>query len=106
MGDRVLKDLVDRISEIVRDVDVLSRWGGEEFTILMLQTGKEGALRMARRCRQVIADSFFDEVGPVTISLGVTCYQPGDNERKFFKRADDALYQAKAEGKNRVVWIE
>ncbi len=105
MGDRVLVDLVDRIREIVRDVDVLSRWGGEEFTILMMQTEKEGALRMAERCRHAVADTLFDEVGPVTISLGVTCYQEGDNERRFFKRADDALYQAKAEGKNRVVWI-
>ncbi len=105
MGDRVLMELVDRITEIVRDVDVLSRWGGEEFTILMLQTDKEGALRMAERCRKIVADTLFDEVGPVTISLGVTCYQEDDNERKFFKRADDALYQAKAEGKNRVVWI-
>ena len=104
MGDRVLKELVERIKEVVRDVDMLSRWGGEEFTILMAQTGREGALRMAERCRQIIADTLFDEVGPVTISLGVTCYKTGDNERKFFKRADDALYQAKAEGKNRVVW--
>jgi len=105
MGDRVLTELVDRVSEVVRDVDVLSRWGGEEFTILMLQTEKEGALRMAERCRHIVADSLFDEVGPVTISLGVTCFQAEDNERKLFKRADDALYQAKAEGKNRVVWI-
>ena len=105
MGDRVLKDLVERIKEVVRDVDILSRWGGEEFTILMAQTGREGALRMAERCRRIVADSLFDEVGPVTISLGVTCYRPDDNERMFFKRADDALYQAKAEGKNRVVWI-
>lgn len=105
MGDRVLKELVDRINEIVREVDVLSRWGGEEFTILMLQTNKAGALRMAERCRHIVADTLFDEVGPVTISLGVTGYLAGDNERKFFKRADDALYQAKAEGKNRIVWI-
>lgn len=105
MGDRVLKELVDRINEIVREVDVLSRWGGEEFTILMFQTSKAGALLMAERCRHIIANTLFDEVGPVTISLGVTGYLAGDNERKFFKRADDALYQAKAEGKNRVVWI-
>lgn len=105
MGDRVLKDLVERIDEIVRDVDVLSRWGGEEFTILMPQTNHTGALKMAERCRRVVADALFDEVGQVTISLGVTCFSKNDTERKFFKRADDALYQAKSEGKNRVVWI-
>ncbi|MCK4710699.1 MAG: GGDEF domain-containing protein, partial [Gammaproteobacteria bacterium] len=104
MGDSVLRELVNRVSNIVRDVDVLSRWGGEEFTILMVQTSKEGALKMAERCRKVVADTLFDEVGSVTISLGVTGFQQDDNDRKFFKRADDALYQAKSEGKNRVVW--
>lgn len=104
MGDRVLKDLVDRVDEIVRDVDVLSRWGGEEFTILMPRTNQTGAMKMAERCRHVVEKTLFDEVGPVTVSIGVTCFLADDNERKFFKRADDALYQAKSEGKNRVVW--
>jgi diguanylate cyclase (GGDEF)-like protein len=104
MGDRVLQEIVDRIQNTVRDVDILCRWGGEEFTVLMPETQKVGALKMAERCRQAIAAELFDEVGPVSISLGVTCYQADDNERKLFKRADDALYQAKADGKNRVVW--
>lgn len=104
MGDRVLKDLVERIAGVVRNVDVFCRWGGEEFTILMPKTDRDGALHMAERCRRVVADELFDEVGAVTISVGVTCFLEGDNERRFFKRADDALYQAKAEGKNRVVW--
>ncbi len=104
MGDRVLRDLVERIQHIVRDVDILCRWGGEEFTILMPLTLKKGALKMAERCRRVIADELFDEVGSVTISLGVTCFQEDDNERMLFKRADDALYEAKAKGKNCVVW--
>jgi diguanylate cyclase (GGDEF)-like protein len=104
MGDQVLVELVDRVTDVVRDVDTLCRWGGEEFTILMPQTNREGALKMAERCRRAIADVAFDEVGPVTISLGVTSYLPNDNERKLFKRADDALYEAKSQGKNRVVW--
>lgn len=104
MGDRVLVELVDRIKSIVRDVDTLCRWGGEEFTVLMPQTRQAGALKMAERCRSIIADSLFDEVGRVTISLGVTCFRPSDNERELFKRADDALYQAKSQGKNCVVW--
>jgi diguanylate cyclase (GGDEF)-like protein len=104
VGDTVLVELVDRVQSIVRDVDTLCRWGGEEFTILMPQTSQEGALKMAERCRSVVADTPFDEVGQVTISLGVTCYRPKDNERKLFKRADDALYQAKSQGKDCVVW--
>jgi diguanylate cyclase (GGDEF)-like protein len=104
MGDQVLVELVDRVREVVRDVDTLCRWGGEEFTILMPQTSQNGALKMAERCRMAVADQVFDEVGPVTISLGVTSYLPQDNERKLFKRADDALYEAKSKGKNCVVW--
>ena len=105
IGDQVLIDLVGRIKEIVRDVDVLSRWGGEEFTILMPKTTQAGAIKMAERCRQAVSDEMFDEVGQVTISLGATCFQQNDNERQFFKRADDALYQAKSLGKDRVVWV-
>lgn len=104
MGDTVLKDLVDRIDGIVREVDVLCRWGGEEFTILMPRTDQAGAMLMAERCRSVVSDTPFDHVGYLTISLGATCIKSTDNEREFFKRADDALYQAKSEGKNRVVW--
>lgn len=104
MGDRVLQEIVDRIMNAVRDVDILCRWGGEEFTILMPETQKKGALKMAERCRRAVADELFDEVGALSISLGVTSYLPEDNARKLFKRADDALYQAKAAGKNQVVW--
>lgn len=104
MGDSVLVELVDRVTEVVRDVDTLCRWGGEEFTILMPQTSQMGAIKMAERCRSAIADEAFDEVGQVTISLGVTSYMPNDTERKLFKRADDALYEAKSQGKNCVVW--
>jgi diguanylate cyclase (GGDEF)-like protein len=103
MGDRVLVELVDRVTKVVRDVDTLCRWGGEEFTILMPQTRQNGALKMAERCRSAVADELFDVVGQVSISLGVTCYMPHDNERKLFKRADDALYEAKSQGKNCVV---
>ncbi len=104
MGDRVLVELVDRVTEVVRDVDTLCRWGGEEFTILMPQTNRQGALKMAERCRGAVADEVFDDLGSVTISLGGTSYLPNDNERKLFKRADDALYEAKSQGKNCVVW--
>lgn len=104
VGDIVLKDLVDRIMEIVRDVDQVCRWGGEEFTILMPNTDREGAMIMSERCRSAVSDVAFEDVGTVTISVGVTCYMPDDTERKLFKRADDALYEAKLGGKNRVVW--
>jgi diguanylate cyclase (GGDEF)-like protein len=104
MGDQVLVELVERVTVVVRDVDTLCRWGGEEFTILMPQTNQQGALKMAERCRRAVADQAFDEVGTVTISLGVTSYLRDDNERKLFKRADDALYEAKSQGKNCVVW--
>lgn len=105
VGDSVLRELSSRINQITRDADVLSRWGGEEFTLLMPLSGRTGALKMAERCRRVVADEAFEKAGRVTISLGGTCFQSGDSTRSLFKRADDALYRAKFQRKNCVVWL-
>ena len=91
VGDEVLHEVANRIVLTIRAADLLCRWGGEEFTILMPNTDRQGALDIAERCRLAIMEDPFGEAGPVTISLGVTCYAAGDNERKLFKRADDAL---------------
>jgi diguanylate cyclase (GGDEF)-like protein len=106
VGDQVLMDLVQRVTSIVRDGDTLCRWGGEEFTILMPQTARVGAINIAERCRRAVAGEAFAQIGFVTISVGVTSYLDGDKEGQIFKRADDALYRAKREGKNCVIWYD
>ncbi len=102
VGDRVLVDVVARLSTSVREVDVLGRWGGEEFLLLAPDTGLAEARRLAERCRTEIARHDLPS-GPVTVSLGVTTFAPDDDPRTLMRRADLALYTAKHEGRDRVV---
>lgn len=102
-GDNVLQCVVRAIAGCVRDTDVLSRFGGEEFTVLLSNTDRIGALRLAERIRATVENEGCAADGEelrITISLGVACLAEGDDEEAFFERADRALYRAKAEGKN------
>ncbi|MGP1254937.1 MAG: diguanylate cyclase [Kiloniellales bacterium] len=107
-GDRVLIEVARRISKTVRDsVDVFARLGGEEFVVLMPETGLEGALNLGERLRAVIADTpVTQDGGPaikVTTSVGAATLQPGDLAiDSLLNRADAALYQAKDAGRDRV----
>ncbi|TDY03995.1 diguanylate cyclase [Thiohalophilus thiocyanatoxydans] len=101
-GDEVLRQLAVIMREQTRDSDVLARWGGEEFIILLPETDLDGALQAAGALRQAVADTRFPTVGQVTVSLGVSTYQSGDTPDSLIKRADDAMYQAKTAGRNRV----
>lgn len=102
MGDKVLQALTEHISRRLRKTDSLFRLGGEEFVILLPQQKAEAACQLAEMLRQSVAT--LDETGlpAFTISFGVTQYQPQDDEDSILKRADQALYQAKAMGRNRV----
>ncbi|MBM9514889.1 PAS domain-containing protein [Desulfogranum marinum] len=102
-GDQVLIKLVQQLQSIIRKVDILARWGGEEFIILMPKTNKEKAVILAERIRQHIEDYEFDHPQYITISLGLTSLEKYDTLESIVKRADDALYQAKQSGRNRVI---
>ncbi len=103
-GDSVLKCVAENVTGCVRDTDVVSRFGGEEFTVLLSNTDAPGAILLADRIRQRVAEAPCSDDSNtlgVTISIGVTSLRKGDTESSFFERADAALYQAKHEGKNR-----
>ena len=102
VGDYVLKTLSQIAQKNIRDIDYLIRWGGEEFIVIALDTDLRGAEVMAEKIRQAIEKYSFDKVGRVTVSFGVTQFKQDDTEDSFMKRADDALYQAKEKGRNRV----
>ncbi|MFZ5427925.1 MAG: diguanylate cyclase [Thermodesulfobacteriota bacterium] len=102
-GDRVLVDMARRIGAGVRVTDVVCRFGGEEFMVVMPQTGIEGALSCARKLGQSIGCHDFGIGRAVTVSLGVAQYDPGETIQAFIRKVDNALYQAKRTGKNRVV---
>jgi diguanylate cyclase (GGDEF)-like protein len=110
VGSRVLKEVAAVIKKSVREVDIVIRYGGDEYTIILIETGRLGAAVVAERIRKTIADTalFIDENLSVklTASLGFACY-PEDSHSKLelLEMADRAMYHGKARGKNTVSHI-
>jgi len=105
MGDRVLVDFVSRLTPLLRRLDQLGRFGGEEFVVLLPETTQEQALLVAERIRAVVAQPA-QGLPPITVSIGVTTNRPDDDKVDvLLARADGALYKAKAEGRNRIAVI-
>lgn len=102
VGDQVLRDTAQILREEVRESDVVCRWGGEEFAILAPETALEEARRLSERLRHVLDKHSFPTVGKVTASLGIAELAEDETEKTFISRADQALYAAKAAGRNRV----
>ena len=101
-GDAILVALSQRVRQNLRAADVLARWGGEEFVVMLPHCGARDAEKLAEKLRALIANQPFPPVGSVTSSFGVATFQPQDTLDDWLKRADDALYEAKAAGRNRV----
>jgi two-component system, cell cycle response regulator len=101
-GDAVLAELATRLGKAVRQVDRLARFGGEEFVVVAPGITLEAAVELAERLRLVVVDETFVGVGRVTVSLGVAEIAPGESAEAVLKRADEALYRAKAGGRNQV----
>ena len=102
IGDEVLITMAQMIEKNVRESDVFARWGGEEFVVLFKNTSKETAKLVSEQLKSKIEANEHPTAGKITASFGVTEYQEGDNSERLFKRCDDALYIAKANGRNRV----
>jgi diguanylate cyclase (GGDEF)-like protein len=102
-GDLVLMHVGSILSEAVRDADMVGRWGGEEFLVLLPSTTLDGAEIVAEKIRQSIAVHEFPTVGSKSASFGVSQILEGETMTGLVARADLALYQAKQEGRNRVV---
>lgn len=104
-GDAILKQVAGIFQNNIREIDTAARYGGEEFMVVLPNTEKNGALHVAERIRAGMANGKFGEVGmPITVSLGVTGMPDKDidDEDKFIRCADLALYRAKQNGRNRV----
>ena len=105
MGDDVLIKVAEILQKSIRKIDILGRFGGEEFLIVCPQTEKEGVLKLAENIRKNIESYKFNTVRDITISLGLTSYQSGDDEDSIIKRSDDALYASKDEGRNKATFL-
>ncbi|KXS35618.1 MAG: signal protein [Idiomarina sp. T82-3] len=104
IGDQVLIELSALLSNMLRDIDYIARWGGEEFALLMPETTAKEALQAAERIRQRIEDTSYQHLADelaVTVSIGVASSEHYPNHSALLVAADKALYKAKQSGRNR-----
>ncbi len=102
-GDLVLQELSTLITSLIRVSDSFGRWGGEEFILLLPHTNEEQSLILTNKLINSVANYDFKGVGQVTISVGVSVYLKDEKKETLLKRIDEALYEAKNSGRNRVV---
>jgi diguanylate cyclase (GGDEF)-like protein len=101
-GDWVLKTLSNILKENIRKSDVIARWGGEEFVLMLTNTDLEQSVFILEKLRSIIETTDFKTVGHITCSFGVAEYRTGENFEKLLSRADQLLYMSKNNGRNRV----
>jgi diguanylate cyclase (GGDEF)-like protein len=103
VGDMVLKEIAGILKSNVRACDTAGRWGGEEFLIILPQTDLPSAMKAAEKIRSAVEKTEFPVAGHVTCSFGVATVRKEDDPDKLLSRADTAMYDAKKNGRNRVV---
>jgi diguanylate cyclase len=104
VGDAVLKQIAAIVRKRIRQSDMVARWGGEEFVLLLPKTDLDEAAKVAEMLRKAIDGTSFEVVGNVTCSFGVAQLEEDENGEHLLNRADTLLYEAKENGRNRVVW--
>jgi len=102
-GDLVLSRIAALMQENIRPTDLFARWGGEEFVLLCRNTSLQSATLIAEKLRQLVADQSFGLAGSVQASFGVATLGSNESLEEIFVRADTALYEAKHQGRNRVI---
>jgi diguanylate cyclase len=109
IGDQVLRLVAQVLTQSVKGRDLAARYGGEEFAVILPQTELEGARKLAEQVRKTVANnrirlkSNHQELGNITLSIGCAQFDPGEALSELIWRADEALYQAKRQGRNQVL---
>ncbi len=107
-GDKVIRSIATILRDNVKGKDLAARYGGEEFVVILPETSLEGARSLAENIRKIVANCRIKRVGSdeiianITISIGIASWLPGETEQQLIARADNALYQSKEQGRNRV----
>lgn len=99
-GDKVLIEMTRLMQDYPREVDLMARWGGEEFVVLLPHCEAAEAVMVAEKLRALVSDRPFPEVGGITVSFGVVQLRPNENLDDSLKRVDHVLYAAKASGRD------
>ena len=103
-GDQILKRVSEILQENIRDTDIAARWGGEEIVIELLGTDAKEAAKKAHDLKELVKEKIKEEFQiPFSLSIGISELKSGDNFDEKIKNADEAMYQAKKEGKDRVI---
>lgn len=102
VGDEVLRLVVQSVLQVLRPSDQVVRWGGEEFLLIFQDISRDHAETLAERVRTAVAREVHPEVGTITVSIGVAFARPGETSDDVLLRADQALYRAKALGRNTI----
>ena len=104
IGDVVLQEFSQVIQENIRTIDMLGRWGGEEFLLISENISQENALLLAEKLREAVWKYNFTSAKHITVSIGVGIYTGEDTKELLLKKVDNALYEAKESGRNKVVF--
>lgn len=102
IGDKVLTEIVNIMSHSVRNTDIIARYGGDEFILLLPKTDLDTAICVLERVRHHVEKFTFTKVNNITLSIGVYQITPGESLDEVINKADMALYKAKSEGRNRI----
>ena len=103
VGDSVLIEVSNILTKSIRSTDFLGRWGGEEFMIISTESNLQQTLTLSQKIRHAIEDHNFKEISSLTCSFGISQYRLTDKKNEAVQRADEALYKAKASGRNCVM---
>lgn len=103
-GDTILIEIATLLNNEIRDNDIVARWGGEEFVILVPEADLTACTNLAEKLRKRIEEHDFNDVKHLTSSFGVTQYHHGETSLEFIKRSDSLLYEAKHAGRNIVIF--
>jgi diguanylate cyclase (GGDEF)-like protein len=102
-GDAVLAETAERVRDVVRSADIACRVGGDEFAVIMPESGRPDAERLHARIQAAVSDRPIGQAGRLRLSAGIAELQAADDSVAFFERADEALYRAKEAGKGQAV---
>lgn len=104
-GDEVLVKTANICKNTIRSTDIAARWGGEEFVIVLPDTNIHGAMKLAEKIRSQLELHKYPEMGAVTGSFGCTQCHEDDDEKSILHRCDEALYESKENGRNRITLL-